>query len=125
MNRDDLLRIYYFGGGAPSFQNPNTHKETVTKWSRYDEGGTFRTVTARPSDLTGWEEYKELVDVENPAADSAATKAASEDAARKEADLARKRKGRMASILTSGQGVPGSPKVNQPTLLGTKKLTGE
>ena len=41
-----------------------------------------------------------------------------EDARRRERDAARRRRGRQATILTSGLGDANSPQLQQPTLLG-------
>lgn len=53
-----------------------------------------------------------------PGEDSPEIKAAAEEAAKKERELARKRKGRRSTILTSGPGVSGEPTTRYAQLKG-------
>ena len=60
-----------------------------------------------------------------PGEDDPAVKAAKEAAAQKERDLARKRKGRRSTIMTSGLGLSGSPNTQYGQLTGGKTKLGQ
>ena len=62
-----------------------------------------------------------------PSESSPEMTAAAEEAAKKEADLQRKKKGRRSTILTGGQGITDKPSLSSGTLLGqgTKANLGE
>lgn len=60
-----------------------------------------------------------------PTEDSPEIKAAAEEAAKKEKELARKRKGRRSTILTSGLGVSGDPITSYGQLTGGKTKLGQ
>ena len=60
-----------------------------------------------------------------PTDDSPEVKMAAEEAAKKERDLARKRKGRSSTILTSGLGVSGEPTTKYGQLSGNKTKLGQ
>ena len=85
MNRDDLLRIYHFGGSGSSPTPP----------------------PAVPSE------------------DSPEMKQAAREAAEREALLARKKKGRQSTILTSPMGLLDNPTLGLGTLLSGKTKLGQ
>ena len=60
-----------------------------------------------------------------PTDDSPEVKRAAEEAAKKERDLARNRKGRSSTILTSGLGVSGEPTTKYGQLTGGKSKLGQ
>jgi len=62
---------------------------------------------------------------EVPTEDSPEMKAAAEKAAKDEKDLARKRKGRRSTILTSGLGLEGDPTTRSGQLMGGKTKLGQ
>jgi len=60
-----------------------------------------------------------------PTEDSQEIKAAAEEAAKNERELARKRKGRRSTILTSGLGLAGDPITSYGRLVGGKTKLGQ